>query len=106
MSFLRLAWHSPLNWANWPRSQAHVVRERGYGHDVMFTLAKLARAYFKLTSLYSLSTFQALVAGVMDSTLTLAAEESEYEPFRPQPYLVPVVFEKEPEQDSDHMKGT
>ena len=41
----------------------------------------------------------------MDSTLTLATEESEYEPFRPQSYLVPVVFEKEPE-DSDHMKGT
>ena len=40
----------------------------------------------------------------MDSTLTLATEESEYEPFRPQSYLVPVVFEKEPE-DSDHTKG-
>ena len=42
----------------------------------------------------------------MDSTLTLAAEESEYEPFRPQSYLVPVVFEKEPDEDRDHMKGT
>ena len=64
-------------------------------------MQKLARAYFKL----SLSIFQAWVARVMDSTLTLATEESEYEPFRPQSYLVPVVFEKEPE-DSDHMKGT
>ena len=42
----------------------------------------------------------------MDCTLTLAAEESESEPFRPQSYLVPVVFEKEPEEDRDHMKGT
>ena len=67
----------------------------------MFTHAKSGARLFQTIHW---AFFKLLVAGVMDSTLTLATEESEYEPFRPQSYLVPVVFEKEPE-DSDHTKG-
>lgn len=41
----------------------------------------------------------------MDSVLTPTAEESGYEPVRSQPYLVPVIFDKELES-GDQMKGT